>query len=360
MNILYTVFSFKVGGVEKLLIDILNEISKDRDNKIYLVIINNEYDSSLIGQISDRVKVVLFNREAGSGRIKYILKFVKLIIKSKIDVIHCQCINTVKFALLAKIFKKNVKLIHTVHDTKIYSKLSRNDIRIEKFFVNKIIAISNAALDCILMRGIKRDKIKVVYNAINLEKFEFNEKKIDINSIVIGNVARLIPEKKGQDVLIKAIAKLKKIYPNIKCLLAGDPPLGKEGNIHYLEKICREYDVSNNVEILGNINDIPNFLRTIDIFVMPSRYDGFGISLIEAMATGVPCIASNIDGPKEIIKNNEYGFLFKSEDYIDLAKKIKDVIDNYEKIDTVKINKYIVDNYDIESMTNQLNTVYQK
>lgn len=361
MNIAYIVFSFKVGGVEKLLIDILNEVSKDYNKNIYFIIINNDYDNHLIEQISNRVKVILLNREVGSGRIKYILKFAKLILRSHIDVVHCQGIDSVKFALLAKMLKKNIKLLHTVHDTTIYSKLSEFDVKIDQIFVNKIIAISSAVKEEILMRNINSSKVEIVYNAIKLDKFRFNGRKtLDVDSIVIGNVARLIPEKKGQDILIKAISELKESYPNIKCLLAGAPPVGKEENIDYLEKICEEYGVSDNVEILGNINDIPNFLKSIDIFIMPSRYDGFGIALIEAMAVGIPCIASDIDGPKEIIKNNEYGLLFKSKDYNDLSQKIEKTVDNYNEIDTIKIRKYVSDNYEIEAMVQKLNALYQK
>ena len=360
MNIVYTVFSFKVGGVEKLLIDILNNISEESNNRIYLIIINDEYDSYLLSQISERVKVILFNRKPNGNKIKYILRFNKFIIEEKIDIIHCQCMKTIKFSVLSKLLNRKIKLIHTVHDTRIYRKLRSLDIWIDKIFVNKIIAISSAVKNDIISKKIQDSKIEIVYNAIDLEKFRSKSNKlINKDSIVIGNVARLIPKKKGQDVLIKAISILKNNYPNIKCLLAGNPPKGQEKNIYYLNKMSEELGVKENVYILGNINDIPNFLNEIDIFVMPSRYDGFGISLIEAMSMGIPCIASNIDGPKEILKDNKFGLLFTSEDYNDLAEKIESIINKSYECNQEEIKKYIHENYEIKSMVKHLIEVYK-
>lgn len=359
MNIVYLVFSFRVGGVEKLLVDIINNISNE--NNTYLIIINDEYDQYLLSQVSEKAKVILLNRKPGSGKIKYIIDFCKFIKINKIDIVHCQCINSVKFSLLSKIINRKIKLIHTVHDTKIYSKLKKIDIAIDKIFVNKIIAISNAVKNEILFRNVNKKSVEVVYNAIDLVKFSQNINISDNKGyITIGNVARLIPEKKGQDVLIKAIAILKNKYPNIRCMLAGNPPVGREDIFDDLNELVNSLDVKENIIMLGNINDVPKFLQEIDIFVMPSRYDGFGISLIEAMSMGLPCIASNIDGPKEILKDEKLGLLFETENYIDLADKIEGIINKDYMLNQNEIQQYIKENYGIQSMVRKLITIYER
>ena len=99
-------------------------------------------------------------------------------------------------------------------------------------------------------------------------------------------------------------------------------------------------------------NGIYEFLNTIDIFVLPSRFEGFGISLIEAMGMGIPCIASNIAGPAEVINLEGIGSLFENEN----------VINNYETVKSQAIDKAenIKNKYDISSMCKMLIEIYKE
>ena len=117
-----------------------------------------------------------------------------------------------------------------------------------------------------------------------------------------------------------------------------------------------------NVKFLGNVDNIPEFLNKIDICVVPSRSEGFGLALVEAMAMGVPCIASNIAGPSEIIKNEQTGILFNNGDSVELANKIIKTIGKYQeyKEDAWKKRTKIVEKYSIETMCEQLITLYGK
>lgn len=359
MNILYVTFSFTTGGIERLLIDIVNNMAEYKDRKIYLCIINNSYEEELLDEISSKVKIILMNRPINGKKIKYILDYTKMIIREKIDIIHCQMENSVKFSILSKILKPKIKIFTTVHDTKIFTNLKYHEVVMDRIFCNKIIAISDIVKKEILSRGIPCNKVIRLYNAINIDKFYRNtDKPFNKNKIIIGNVSRLLPEKKGQDILIQAIFKLKDRYPDIKCLFAGEVP---NNNIKILERLkvmCTSLHLEKNVEFLGNVNDVSGFLDNIDIFVLPSRYEGFGISLIEAMAKGIPCIASNIDGPKEIIKDDNLGLLFESGNAQDLADKLMYRIMNMN-INKKLIERYVIDNYEINTMVNKLSEIYR-
>jgi glycosyltransferase involved in cell wall biosynthesis len=356
MNILYVIFTFETGGIQKLLIDIINKLVKD--NNIYLCVINKRYDTCMLEKIDRRAEIILLNRTEHGQKIKYMFQYTKFILEHKIDIIHCQLENSVKFSALAKILNPRIKIFTTVHETNAFKYLKYYEVLLDRLLCRKIIAISECVRDEILSKGIPQKKVVTIYNAINMRKFmSFQGKHKKNKRIVIGNVSRIVPEKKGQDILINAIAKLKERYTNILCLFAGECPNDKIAKLDELKQLCILNDVEDNVKFLGNVNNISRFLDNIDIFVLPSRSEGFGIALIEAMAKGVPCIASDIDGPKEIIKNSEYGLLFQHENADALAQKIEFRINNME-IETEKIRNYIIDNYSIDCMINRILNVY--
>ena len=361
MNILYTMTAFPTGGAEKLVLDMINNLAFTKGDSINLCIINKKYDESLLKQINPKVNVFLLNRSVSGDKLKYLIKYNKFVENNKIDIIHCQCIDSVKFSVIAKLLNRSIKIFHTVHDTKLYTKYTVHEVLVDKLFTKKIIAISEIVKDEVLSMGVKPSKVVKIYNAINISKFTMSKQR-NINSssdsIIIGNVARIVPEKKGQDILIKAISKLKSNYPNIKCFFAGAPPEGKDQYLKDLVNLAKLNNVEENIVFIGNVQNIPEFLAKLDIFVLPSRYEGFGISLIEAMATGVPCIASNIDGPKEIIKNDQYGILFQNNNCKDLSEKIEIIIKNRNKIDKDKVINYVSENFSMDKMMREIYTIY--
>jgi len=145
------------------------------------------------------------------------------------------------------------------------------------------------------------------------------------NSHIIFSVGRLI-EWKGFDYLLQAITTLKNRFRNFKLYLAGDGP-----EKHKLAKIAKEHNLEQNVSFLGNVpnNEIVSYFQCADVFVLPSIIDqegnteGLGVVLLEAMACGVPCIASNVGGIPDIVHNDYNGFLVEPKDVNAIAEKLE-------------------------------------
>ena len=175
------------------------------------------------------------------------------------------------------------------------------------------------------------------------------------------NVARLQPSVKGQDILLRAVAKLKERYTGIQCLFAGSPGRAEPEALEQLQTLSRELDIEENVRFLGNVEDIPRFLRGLDVFVLPSRSEGFGISLVEAMAMGIPCVACDLGGPVQVLDGGKYGTLFKTGDSEDLAVQLAGLLENYpDHLAVVEAAWAAVRRqYAIGSMCEQLLIVYQ-
>lgn len=138
---------------------------------------------------------------------------------------------------------------------------------------------------------------------------------IPSEAFLVGCVAHLVPVK-GHSILIEAISNLDNVY----LFLAGRPL--DETYADQLHAQVSGLGLSQRVHFLGNLEDIPDFLSQMDILVLPSKNEAFGVVLIEAMACGKPCIASDISGPRQIIEDGVSGFLVPPEDPKTLAEFI--------------------------------------
>lgn len=165
-------------------------------------------------------------------------------------------------------------------------------------------------------------KIKVIPNGVDISQYHMLKKSYKKKKIVISYIGRISSEK-GPDIFINAIEKIHKNYPNCKFVLAGSGPsldeCKKQINILGLSNIC---------EIPGNINTY-EYLKKTDILIVPSRIDGRPNIILEAMASGVPVIASKTGGiPLLLGTNQERGLLFKPGSVDSLVKKISLLINN--------------------------------
>lgn len=332
MNILYLLFSFTTGGTERLVADICNEMVK-RDQNVHLYIVNDLYSQGMLDALSPRVQVCLQKRPAGGGgKLQTLWSVAKYMRKHKIRAVHCNSLDAPQLLLLKPFLAPRTKVLFTVHGMhQIVSKPSWY-IRLCNLLCHQVIGISQCVREDILKAGIRPEKVAVVPNAIDLSKFPTPSNKAFVPQLpVVGNVARIQPEVKGQDILIRAMGILKQTYPNIRCIIGGAPGKGQEAQLEQLKQLTSELELTQNITFAGMVEDIPGFLSQIDIFALPSRSEGFGIALVEAMAMGVPCVASALEGPEEVLQGGEKGLLFAPEDPEDLARKLQKMLSDLEQ-----------------------------
>jgi glycosyltransferase involved in cell wall biosynthesis len=176
--------------------------------------------------------------------------------------------------------------------------------------------------------GIESSSIYILPNSVDTELFKPGNEKKDFDIISLG---RLSHEKELQN-LLKTVAELKKERPKIKVGIAGK---GQEKE--NLEKLINELSLQNNVEMLGfidNVDDIINFYNSGRVFVLSSSTEGLPRTVIEAMACGVPCVASNVGDMEDLIVDGENGFLVnKYDDIDDYVTKISILLSDKNKYD---------------------------
>ena len=363
MRIMYLLFSFTVGGTERLVADICKEMILN-NQEVFLYIVNDLYSGELLDSLDKRIHVELQNRPVGGEeKITTLLKIAKYVKQYRIDVVHCNSFNSPELLIISKLINSKCKIVHTIHGMGQFEGSNRINILVRNWLCDSFIGISDAVKEDMLKAGINSKKTPRVYNGIDIKRYECARVKVfDLENIRIGCVARIMPQIKGQDVLLKAIFMIKQEYPKINVVFAGGVSENQRTEYEVLIQFVHDNNLESNVHFAGNISNIPKFLNSIDICVIPSRSEGFGLALIEAMSMGIPCVASDVAGPREIITNENIGTLFASGDSDDLVKQLKYVISNYASIknDAWKRKDIIKNKFSVESMCVRLQEIYKK
>jgi glycogen synthase len=216
---------------------------------------------------------------------------------------------------LSNSFFEKIQLASTTFIETLTMKLATN-----------VIAINQNLYENLLERGIKKDKLHIVANAVNLNIIK--ETKTTNDKLTFGYIGSISPIE-GLDLLIKSFNKLKKEDYENKLLIYGS---GNE--LPNLEKLVNETNAVN-VELKGHIKseEIYKAYQTIDVIVNPRTKSKIADTVtplkpLEAMGNKKLVLASDVGGMKELIKDNESGYLFKADDFEDLFNKIKFIIDN--------------------------------
>jgi glycosyltransferase involved in cell wall biosynthesis len=263
-------------------------------------------------------------------KFKYqVVRELDQVIKAnRVDIIHAQRHKSVFYAALAARKNSNVRMITTVHGLKRSRSFFRKiGNRILWPRINKIIAVSEAVKSDILLTNpwFPADRVEVVYNGIDLALFgrsdlDKTESRfffgLPSHCWLWGAVGRLAPVK-GHDVLLRAWARSEIGSRGGHLAIAGEGRLRDE-----LTALAKELGIANEISFLGHLTDIPKFLAALDGFAMPSRHEGFGLALVEALAAGLPVIASRVDGIPEILTtlaDKGQGFLVPPENEKELG-----------------------------------------
>lgn len=340
-KIVHCICSFNVGGAETMLVDIMNE--QVLKYEVTLVILNDSYSQSLLDKLVPAVKIVKINRPSGSRNPWYIALLNYRLLLENMDVLHLH-----SSSLSGLIFGFRSRAFYTCHDV---------GVRFAPHKVSRVFAISHSVAEDIRIRY-GYDNVSVVPNGINVEAILPREPRLGDGLIRIVNVARLNHQKKGQDILIKAIALLRdRGLDNLSVAFIG------EGDSRtFLEKMSADLNVADRVDFLGlkDRDYIYQHLCDYDLMCHPSRYEGFGLTVAEGMAANLPVLVSTGDGPCEIIGQGKYGFSFENGSAESCADALEYMVRNYDdivaKVDIAR--KHIESEYSVKRMVVQYIQAY--
>lgn len=330
MKILHLLSGGGIGGIEMLCRDIA-DLGQDQNEFCFLF---------AGGEIAEEMKqknisVYFFYEDNLCARI---LKTFRLVKKEQYDVIivHHEGTGIYAFYLMLLYCFKKIKFFKYLHcsfEEKYFCQGNKVKNKINYFILKKtlmkshcIVAVSEFVKQSYCREfACGEDKVKVIYNGIRVQKNAVKTDKIQIEGMPVKllYIGRLI-EVKGVHILLNAMKKLIDQGEDVELSILGDGPMRSE-----YEWLSKEQGIEEKVHFHGYVMDKQVFYEDAMIFVYPSVWqEAFGISIVEALAQGMLCVASNAGGIPEIIEDGRDGFLFQNGDSDDLAETLRKAINS--------------------------------
>ncbi len=371
MNILELIFSPAWGGLE-ILVGVLAQRYCEKGHNVIGVFSPNPNLEKVFR--SNNIQYKIIKPVSSYADILTAIKIKKYLAGTKIDIIHVYKSQDMSTAILLKKIIKDGKVIFAQQMDSVFKK---ND------FFHKWIYKNLDAVICIT-EGMKKNHLEntplqsektfVVYNGTDLQRFNKNidfdkqnflkQNSIPTNRLIIGNIARL-DRLKNQKLLVEVASKLISGFKDkIHFIIVGDETDSKSGKNYKNEliKIIKEKELEDHFSIFGFSDEVEKFFAIIDIFVLTTIKESFGLVLLEAMAMSKPVIASNRGGPPEIIDHGVNGLLFDPDNKEELVTQLARLISDEElRISMGEKSVEIVKNkFDLDKSVNEHLKIFKK
>jgi len=340
IRVLQITHDLNIGGLQRVVVD----LSKNLDKEAFKVGVLCLRDLGPLKTELDEENIPVFNIPRKSKKTDY-LSFIKpfSIIKDfKPDVIHTH--NTQPFidGTLAGLIAKVPVKIHTDHARDFPDK--KRYMFAEWLFshlTDKIIGVSeHTKNNLVKYEKINPHKIDIIHNGIDGKKYDIMinvlEKKKQLgveNKYPILGLGVRFTKQKGITYLIRAVSSMKQNFPEICVLIAGEGPLQKT-----LEREAEDLGLSRHIRFIGPRSDMNEILKVLDIYVLPSLWEGLPLVILEAMAAQKPIVATDVGGNSEVIQHSANGMLVPPGRPDLLAKEICTLLKNEDKMRQMAIN----------------------
>jgi glycosyltransferase involved in cell wall biosynthesis len=381
VKILFYNHTGKVSGAERVLLMILAGLDRIRVDPVVLCPPDGRL-TRMVSELGPRTVSIQPLEARFTVRVdrlaKYVASFVRLIraartavINEAPDIIHANSIRA-GLVMSAATFGFRVPVIWHVHDLlprhplstaiRLFACASRR---------NHIVAVSRAVARHFEGRlsRVFRGRVETIHNAVDLERFcpdlqsrRETRRALGLEAMtVVGIVGQLTP-RKGQIELIEAFAGLSRVVPDTALLVVGEPLFNRDGE--YAKSLARAADrsgVADRIHFLGPREDIPAIMRALDLLVVNSRVEPFGLTVIEAMASGTPVLATAVDGINEIVRHRESGWLVPARDQRTLAEAMRLLLSDQNLREQLGSNGHrdVIARFSIERFINEMHSLYR-
>jgi glycosyltransferase involved in cell wall biosynthesis len=318
IRVLQLIESWGPGGAEKVVVDLATRL----DLAVFSPLVGLMHTGWLHDQLREHgiEVVILDNQRAFDSALLW--RLVRLIREYQVDLVHSHEF-TMNIYGAAAAFLTGKASLATIHGMGYYpnKRRRRAAYRMVAALPNtRLVTVSRFLRDYFCTKtGVNPGKVRTIANGVDLSRFNGlpMRPERDGQRPRIGTLGSIYPVK-GQSYLIRAAGRVLRQYPGAVFIIAGkETPYKRE-----LLAEAEELGIDQNLEFLPFQEDVPSFLHSLDLFVLPSLQETFSIALIEAMAAGLPVVSTRCGGPEELVVANENGYLVPPENDEQLADSI--------------------------------------
>jgi glycosyltransferase involved in cell wall biosynthesis len=329
IKLVYIMASFKqYGGAQRALYLLISKLDRQKYIPCVVCLGIDEYYAQAYRELGVKAKV--YNTNIFNG-IFVLFNLFFLLRREKPDIVQTYLFHAdIIGRFLAKLAGVPI-IISSIRCTNVYKKWRHLILdKLTAGIADKITFVTKKSIEFSLRHeGIKPEQVVVIPNGIDTQAYENNpannsmRKELDIKDgyIIVGGIGRL-DKQKGFSCLIKAVPIMLQQQPKTVFIILGKGALERK-----LKELAKSLGLEANIKFLVPPQDVPQFLHMLDIFVLPSLYEGLSNSLLEAMAAGKPIVATNVDGSLEAL-DDKSGILVPPGDEKELAEAILRLIED--------------------------------
>lgn len=311
IRVIHVSLGLHLGGMEKLLVEFAKHADRNRFSLHFISLTTR-------GQVAEEIEragwSVTTMGESQGVRMTLPLRLRGLFRDLDGDVVHTHNTRPLLYSAPAARLAGVGAVVHTRHGQRLGASRRQTALfNLACRWVDRVVSVSSDSTELARAQGIAPRRLLTVPNGIDLASLPFREHRANGPVVFVG---RLSPEK-NVDILLHAIALLRERGSNPSVILAGDGPERAR-----LESLRATLRLTDNVHFIGAISDVPALLNSAGILVLPSRSEGISLALLEAMACGVPVLATRVGGSVEVIEDGVSGSLVASDDPEALADAV--------------------------------------
>jgi glycosyltransferase involved in cell wall biosynthesis len=311
LRIAHVVLQLRTGGMEKVLAELARHADRDAHD-LHFVCLGDT------GPVADEIAalgwpVTVLAKPRGL-RPSFVLKLARLFTSLGTDVVHTHNNDPLLYAAPAARIAGVPVLIQTRHGQAVgTSRKHRTAVRLASLLARRVVCVSDDSRQVAEREGIAGKKLLTVHNGIDTRRFDFTGPRRNGPAVM---VARMVPAK-GGDVLLRAVQQVLRTHPDFRLLMAGDGPALPE-----LIRLADELGIARSVQFLGEVSNVPAVLASSSLFVLPSHSEGVSLTVLEAMARGLPVVTTRVGGSPEVVNDPATGLLVPAGDADALASAL--------------------------------------
>ncbi len=316
--------------------------------------------------LQDRgVRLATLGMTKGVPDPRGLIRFARLLRAWRPDVVHGHMVHGIFLARLGRILAPGPRVISTMHSQEQGSQWRYYAFRLTDPLTDVTTAVSRMAVDEAIRRhAVRRDKILLLPNGIRTDTYKPDPALRDLTRSSLGladaftwlTVGRLTPVKRHTD-LLQAVRIVRDVHPDVRVLIAGKGDLRQA-----LEDEIRSSGLSQNVSLLGLRQDVHALMQSADAFVMSSAWEGLPMVLLEASASSLPAVVTDVGGSRDVIIDGETGLLSPPHDPAGLADvmlRLMSLPPSQRTAMGERARMRVVRDFDMESVAERWETLYR-